>query len=223
MSCIRLTLSSNLKTPIRGFAVGNKRSKKLIFMPSHRTITPLVTSLVLSMACSCRQSNGMNGGDAFKYLIRLVASHFKHEDRRDALTTLSTFGVPNRTTFGEFRRQHRTQSRAPRIISVCLALTRHGLWVYTGNKVDDQFSVMMPDCFPGEKRDAAEPHSDLGDMWRVTNQVTEQNGSFRSLVNLCTRKVLVVLWDVRGRCRSGFGAPRGPVANRPCGLSLSGS
>ena len=60
-----------------------------------------------------RMDEGMNGGDAFDHLLRLLASHFHWEDRGGALSELNAFHVPNGTTFGDFLRQYRTAVRVP--------------------------------------------------------------------------------------------------------------
>ena len=50
----------------------------------------------------------MSGNGAFDHLLRFLASHFDWEDRGEALSELTTFHVPNGTTFGDSLRQYRT-------------------------------------------------------------------------------------------------------------------
>lgn len=114
----------------------------------------------------------MNGGDAFKHLLRLIASQFKHEERGDALTTLNAFGVPNGTTFGEFLRQYRTAVHNITHYSSLFSLDETGIVGITHNKINGQFSVMMSDLFPGAKRTTVLPYCSLDEMWRVLNEFT---------------------------------------------------
>lgn len=140
-------------TWVRGWEHPLKKAIINAVSPNKQTTGDLISSINgIFVQVKQRLHEGMNGGDAFKHLLRLIASHFKHEDRGDALTTLNASGVPNGTTFGEFLRQYRTAVNNITHYSSLFSLDETWIVGITRNKINDQFSVMMSDCFPGAKR-----------------------------------------------------------------------
>ena len=132
---------------------------------------------------------GMTGAEARDHLLRLLASHFNWEDRGEALSTLNAFTVPNGTTFGDFLRQYRSAVNNITHFASLFSMDESWIVTITRNKINDQFSVMMSDCFPGEKRNVVQPYPSLDAMWRVldtftTSKVKAENGSPASMPNI---------------------------------------
>ena len=119
-----------------------------------------------------RMDEGMTGGGAFKELQRLVSQYFSHEDRGDPLKTLNAFGVPTGEPFGDFLRKYRTEVNNITHYSSFNNLPENWIVSITRTKINDQYSVLMSDCFPGDLRTAPEPYKTLEAMWKVLNRYT---------------------------------------------------
>lgn len=177
-----LIVVTELDTWVRGWELPLRKAIIRAVTPDKNTTGDLISTFsgIFTQVNQC-MDDGMSGGEAFKQLLRLIATHFGYEDTGDSLTTLNAFSVPNGTPFGEFLPKYRVTVNNITHYSYLFSLNESWIVGITRNKINDQFSVMMSDCFPGDLRTAAEPYATLDDMWKVltkfsTSKVKAENG-----------------------------------------------
>ena len=90
----------------------------------------------------------MNGGDAFKFLLRLLASQFGEQDHGRSFTKLNDFGVPDGTKFSRFLQLYKLA--VSNVTSYSGLVAPDDLWVIeaTRTKVNAQYPGLALFCFP---------------------------------------------------------------------------
>lgn len=165
-----------------------------------------------------RLADGMHGGDAFKHLLRLLASQFGEQDRGQSFTILNDFGVPSGTTFAKFLQQYKVKVSNVTNYSGLIAPDDRWIVEITRNKINDQFPGMAMFCFPGTLADAPNPYESVDDMWRAfdavaTNKTQASNGERFSTAMVVPSFSQLSLRSSSGGSRSSTRSSRGAYAS----------
>lgn len=179
-------------------------------------LTSLFTGFFAQVAQ--RLKEGMAGGEAFKYLLRLIAAQFGEQDRGQAFTQLNDFGVPDGTTFSRFLQLFKVA--VSNVTNYSGVLTPDDRWIVeiAINKLNDQFPGIAMVCFPGSLADGPVPYESLDDMWRVldvstTNRTAATNGARFSVAMVPAFEQLSLRSSAGSSRPSTRGASRGSHAS----------
>ena len=165
--------ASDSSTWVRGW-------DKPLFKAIHKAIKPnqnTTGELIASFHDMFKQVNqrlddGMSNGEAFRLLLSLIATHFNYVESGDIMQKLSAFYVENGTPFSDFLRRYRAQVNQLTYFQTAWNLGDSWIVLATRNKINEQYSVLMSECFPGARRTAEMPYSSLDEMWKVLNTLS---------------------------------------------------